>query len=254
MFAFCKCRIITHFSPSSHTHQQHTKNDPLHPLTLTPLTLTPTHSHTHLQADGWNSSSAPLYLASAQDLTLTRLSLNGLHDAWNPTARRGPIVHLVLNAAHGANGQEWYRAHMRLSAITLFGSLQEAIRVEGTGGFLDIRDLHVGSTGSQDFYGNIAPNVSGPVINNTAGANAVSVFVDGGFAVSELPDTRDWFVGVEKVLNVRGGYSQKDAGMGVRQMEQLRLVKSMFEEGLITADEWKEQRQNMLQSISGWAG
>ena len=166
--------------------------------------------------------------------------------------RRGPIVHLVLNVAHDANGQEWYRAHMRLSAITLFGSLQEAIRVEGTGGFLDIRDLHVGSTGLQDFYGNIAPNVSGPIINNTAGANQVSVFVDGGFAVSQLPDTRDWFVGVEKVLNLRGGYPQTGAMAGQVQVERLRLVKAMFEEGLITAAEWKVHRQNILESI--WAG
>ena len=182
-------------------------------------------------------------------MTLTRLSLNGLHDAWNPGGRRGPIVHLVLNAARDAHGQEWYRAHMRLSAITLFGSQQEAIRVEGSGGHLDIRDLHVGSTGQQDFYGNIAPNVSGPVINNTAATNQISVFVDGGFAVSELPDKRDWFVGVEKVVNMRGGYPKGDERGGEGHLQRLRMVKTMFEEGLITAAEWETQRRNILWSV-----
>ena len=158
------------------------------------------------QADGWNNSAqdpAPLYLATSQDLTLSRITINGLHDSWNPTARRGPIVQLVLNRFEYPKGTEAYRGHVRLNQATLFGSLHDAILVQGSGGHVDIRDLHVGSTGSQDFYGNVAPNVSGAVVRNAA-FPGVDVHVDGGFAVSALADKTQWFVGAASVRNVRG--------------------------------------------------
>ena len=153
------------------------------------------------QADGWNSSAAPLYIATAQDLTLARMSLNGLHDAWNPQGRRGPIVHLVLNS-FVYDGREAYRGHVRLNQVTLFGSLTDGVLVEGSGGFVDMRDVHIGSTGTQDFYGNVAPNISGSIVNNKAWP-AVDVAVDGGFAVSALPDKSRWFIGAS-ARNLRG--------------------------------------------------
>lgn len=128
-------------------------------------------------------------------MTVSRVSLNGLAPPGRPT----PIVHVQANAFGDA-----YSAHFRLSELVLFGSLTDAIFVDGTGGMVDIDGIHVGSTGTQDFYGNVMPNVSGSVVH-VASDDVVDVHVLGGFANSELPDrASSWFVGVQRVADVRG--------------------------------------------------
>lgn len=193
------------------------------------------------QADGWNGTTAPVVLKGCQDLTLSRLSLNGLADFIQPPGRPTPIIHITANVCDW-NGVEGYRAHFRLSQLVLFGTLQDAILVDGTGGMVDIDTVHIGSTGSQDFYGNLMPNISGAVVRvvqqphnkkyvgtssiGARGSNSdifhlksgssrsssdvapmlhLDVWVRSGFAVSQLPDrASNWFIGVTSVQDIRG--------------------------------------------------
>lgn len=95
-----------------------------------------------------------------------------------------PLVYIGLGLAGSPSTGEWYRGHVKMDTLTLFGTNADAIKVVGTG-FLDIRNLHAGGTGDQAFYGGPATITERCV--NAAGPDT-DVTVSGGFCHSHLTD------------------------------------------------------------------
>ena len=143
---------------------------------------------------GLSPTDAPIYLSTRQDVTIRHVTIaaNTADDTKHPQTPPIPLLYILLERAHDASG-EWYRGHVKADTLTLFGSNSDAIFVKGTG-FLDIHNLHAGSThcmdaapsctsGGQSFYG--GPGVIGGYCVNAAGPET-SVYVDGGFCRSNV--------------------------------------------------------------------
>ena len=79
-----------------------------------------------------------------------------------------PLMYIGVAVAHDAGG-EWYRGHIKMDTLTLFGTDADAIKIVGTG-FVDIHNLHAGGTGDQSFYG--GPGVIGGRCVNVVGPEA----------------------------------------------------------------------------------
>ena len=136
------------------------------------------------QADGNHGLSvldAPFYITTRQDVTIRHVTIASNIGAKGATTVPIPLMYVGLGAAADATG-EWYRGHVKMQTLTLFGTTADAIVVDGAG-FLDIDNLHAGSTGYQSFYG--GPGMIGGRCVNVRGPDA-SVVVTGGFCNSNL--------------------------------------------------------------------
>jgi hypothetical protein len=58
-----------------------------------------------------------------------------------------PLMYIEVDVAHDAGG-EWYRGHVKMDTLTLFGTDGDAVKVTGTG-MVDIRNIHAGESVSQ---------------------------------------------------------------------------------------------------------
>eukprot|EP01079_Euglenida_sp_SAG-EU17-18_P002346 gene2346-3172_t len=99
------------------------------------------------QADGNHPTGpgdAPVFIGTRQDFTMRHVTVASN----NPTA---PLIYVALSRAGDTSG-EWYRGHVKLDTLTLFGTATDAVRVSGEG-FVDIHNIHAGPTGDQSFYG-----------------------------------------------------------------------------------------------------
>lgn len=166
------------------------------------------------QADAWNATNrwdSPVFFYSAQDVELRHLTIASNGD--KRAGAQSPLITLVTRRA-GDAASEWYRSHFRLSHVILTGALADAIKLEGSGGLVEVDHVVAGSTGSQSFYGG-SPVVHAVVNNSRCPGNPpfwtcdsagdISVSVTAGFANSSLahPQTQ-WFVGVRTVRGVAG--------------------------------------------------
>ena len=155
------------------------------------------------QADAWNAATVPaglpatpIYLATAQELSFSNAVVEALKGSTLATV---PLVQLVVSRA-GTSGDEWYRGHISMTHVSMFSTAADAMRAVGNG-MVDMRDVHVGSTGSQALTGG-----DGRILNHILKSFGpdVDVSIDGGFVHSELVDPALWFVGVRAIRNVRG--------------------------------------------------
>lgn len=118
-----------------------------------------------------------------QDVTIRHVTV-----ASNLNFERGipsiPLMYIGLGVATAPPLGEWYRGHIKLDTLTLFGTNSDAIKVVGTG-LLDIRNLHAGGTGYQSFYGGPA-TIAGRCVN--AAGPDTDVTLHGGFCHSNLTE------------------------------------------------------------------
>jgi hypothetical protein len=130
--------------------------------------------------EGLGPQDAPFYITSQQDITIRHVTIASNLKS-DPEKPRIPLIYIEVGRA-GESGQEWYRGHIKLHDLTLAGTNSDAVYITGDG-FVDINNLHAGSTGDQSFYGG-PPTIAGYCVN--AAGPGTDVYVTGGFCNSDL--------------------------------------------------------------------
>jgi hypothetical protein len=151
-------------------------------------------------ADSWNSVNvldAPIYIGTGRDVSLSHVAVEG---AFGDTLCPVPLITLACSVV---GSPEWTRAHISLSNVNLMSTASDAVRIVGSGGQVEIENMHVGTNGTRDFYGAIGA-VNGSVISNENGAGII-VNVDKGFALSlqRFPSV-NWFINCSMVEGIEG--------------------------------------------------
>lgn len=148
------------------------------------------------QSDGWaanvSNAASVISVKTTQDMALENVVIEPYyHNTFAPT----PLIAIDLRVA---GDPEWYRGHVVMRNVRLFSASGAAISIVGTG-FVDITDLHAGSTGWQPFVGGNG-TIFGPIV--AALGPDTRVQVHGGYARSAA-NRSAWFPGVDVVADVR---------------------------------------------------
>jgi hypothetical protein len=153
-------------------------------------------------ADGWNGTSkftdSCISIGTPGNVKLRNIMVEGSYGA-----KRCPMPLIYLSPAKrgdaGPPFVEWCRAHIIIDNADLLSTDTDAITIYGSGGQVDINNLHVGRMGPaaiQSWYGGDG-RIGGSAILNLSNPDDVIVNVRGGYVLSEQGKS-NWFYGIKR--------------------------------------------------------